>query len=176
MSLDDIEKVLNNKNHNSFIDFCEGLQSDERLRDNTRNQLQSFINILKRFGKIETFSQITFDAIQEFDYFLYKQEYNVNTIRKKHALLRRYINKAIDAGNITDNPYSRFKLPRPVEVRRKFLSREHLHAIIEKEMPNQRLDTVKDKCPDIPLLCGGGAHYLFKSPVILPFIEIIIHR
>jgi site-specific recombinase XerD len=35
-------------------------------------------------------------------------------------------------------------LPHLVEVRRKFLSREHLHAIIEKEMPNQRLDTVKD--------------------------------
>jgi site-specific recombinase XerD len=144
LSLDAVQKLINNQNYDSFTAFCESLVYDTRLRSETHRQLKSFVNLIKEFGRIETFADVNIETIREFDNWLFKRKYNVNTIRKKHALLRRYINKAIDAGHIADNPYSRFKLPRPVEVRRKFLSREHLHAIIEKEMPNQRLDTVKD--------------------------------
>jgi site-specific recombinase XerD len=144
MILEGIEKVLNNKNHDSFTDFCESIVYDNRLASETHRQLNSFVTLVREFGRVEQFTAITIEAIRTFDQFLFDRKYNVNTIRKKHALLRRFINKAIDAGHLTENPYHRFKMPRPAEVKRKFLSWADLQGIIEKSMPNQRLEVVKD--------------------------------
>lgn len=144
LSLDDVEKLIKNQNYDSFTAYCEGLIYDTRLRSGTQNNLRSFLKLLKEFGKIETFSDINIESIRKFDDWLHTKGYIPNTVRKKHSFLRRYINKAIEAGHLTDNPYTRFKMPKPVEVRRKFLSWEHLQSIIEKDMPNQRLQIVKD--------------------------------
>ncbi len=144
LSLDAVTKILKNQNYGSFTAFCRSIVYDARLRSETHRQLSSFVNLMQSFGKIEQFNQINIETIRDFDEWLFSKNYNVNTIRKKHALLRRFINKAIDAGHINENPYTRFKLPRPVEVKRKYLGWEHLQSIIEKDMPNQRLQVVKD--------------------------------
>ncbi|MFW5753498.1 MAG: tyrosine-type recombinase/integrase [Marinilabiliaceae bacterium] len=143
-SMDQLSGIINNSNYDSFIEFCTNLPHDDRLKSSTRHQLESFARLLREFEKIESFSDISIDTIRQFDEFLYRKKYHPNTIRKKHAILRRYINKAIETGRMKENPYKHFTMPRGVDVRRKYLSWEHLNAIIEKEMPIHRLEVVKD--------------------------------
>jgi len=143
-SIDELSGIINNSNYDSFIEFCDNLPQDDRLKSSTRHQLASFTRLLRGFGKIESFSDISIETIRQFDEYLYRKKYHPNTIRKKHAILRRYINKAIETGRMKETPYRHFTMPRGVDVRRKYLSWENLNAIIEKEMPNQRLEVVKD--------------------------------
>ena len=80
----------------SFIPFFKHEVMTSNLKESTKRNHLSTLALLKDFKKNVTFSDLTFEFVSSFEYFLQSKGYHTNTIAKHMKHLKRHINVAIN--------------------------------------------------------------------------------
>ena len=80
----------------SFIPFFKHEVMTSNLKESTKRNHLSTLALLQDFKKNVTFSDLTFEFVSSFEYFLQSKGYHTNTIAKHMKHLKRYINVAIN--------------------------------------------------------------------------------
>ena len=80
----------------SFIPFFKQEVMTSGLKESTKRNHLSTLALLQDFKKNVTFSDLTFEFVSSFEYFLQSKGYHTNTIAKHMKHLKRYINVAIN--------------------------------------------------------------------------------
>lgn len=114
----------------SFTAFYEKELQASGYKPSSHKMYKLTLNKLKSFRSIIYFEEISYSLILEFDRFLNTQKIGVNSIRKHHHRLKRFINQAIKENyiKVDDNPYIKFK-PKSAEPERPFLSEDDLQKL-----------------------------------------------
>lgn len=90
----------------SFISFVEDRARKRVVRESTRERYSVFINKLRFYGKIKSFSDLTVENIKDFDCWLHSFKVSQGTIYNYHKCLKLFINEAVALDKIALNPYS----------------------------------------------------------------------
>ena len=80
----------------SFIPFFKDEVMTSNLKESTKRNHLSTLALLQDFKKNVTFSDLTFEFVSSFEYFLQSKGYHTNTIAKHMKHLKRHINVAIN--------------------------------------------------------------------------------
>lgn len=80
----------------SFISFFYQEVMTSGLKESTKRNHLSTLALLQDFKKNVTFSDLTFEFVSSFEYFLQSKGYHTNTIAKHMKHLKRHINVAIN--------------------------------------------------------------------------------
>lgn len=80
----------------SFIPFFKQEVMTSSLKESTKRNHLSTLALLQDFKKNVTFSDLTFEFVSSFEYFLQSKGYHTNTIAKHMKHLKRHINVAIN--------------------------------------------------------------------------------
>ena len=80
----------------SFIPFFKHEVMTSNLKESTKRNHLSTLALLKKNKKNVTFSDLTFEFVSSFEYFLQSKGYHTNTIAKHMKHLKRHINVAIN--------------------------------------------------------------------------------
>ncbi len=97
ISLELLKDVLStSENKTSFIPFFRQEIANSTLKESTKRNHLSTLSLLQQFKKDVTFSDLTFEFISSFEYFLQSRGYHTNTIAKHMKHLKRHINVAIN--------------------------------------------------------------------------------
>ena len=80
----------------SFIPFFKHEVMTSNLKESTKRNHLSTLALLQDFKKNVTFSDLTFEFVSSFEYFLQSKGYHTNTIAKHMKHLKRHINVAIN--------------------------------------------------------------------------------
>lgn len=80
----------------SFIPFFKQEVMTYGLKESTKRNHLSTLALLQDFKKNVTFSDLTFEFVSSFEYFLQSKGYHTNTIAKHMKHLKRHINVAIN--------------------------------------------------------------------------------
>lgn len=80
----------------SFIPFFKHEVMTSNLKESTKRNHLSTLALLQDFKKNMTFSDLTFEFVSSFEYFLQSKGYHTNTIAKHMKHLKRHINVAIN--------------------------------------------------------------------------------
>jgi hypothetical protein len=112
----------------SVVDFIE-----ESLRRNnaTLSVIQhhkSLISKIVEFGKINTFQDLTYPNIVDFDIFL-RRTIKSSALNKRHKVLSKYIGEAIKLGLCKSNLYENFDFKKIHDKERIFLTEEEVKKI-----------------------------------------------
>lgn len=132
ISLDQVKNYKSGERNytSSIVDFIE-----ESLRRNnaTYSVIQhhrSLITRIVEFGKINTFSDLTYANIVDFDMHL-RKTLKSSALNKRHKVLSKYINEAIKLGLCDNNPYDHFELSKIRDKERTFLTESEVKKIQE---------------------------------------------
>ena len=100
INLDVLKDVLSEKQEQedkfSFIPFFKQEVMTSGLKESTKRNHLSTLALLQDFKKNVTFSDLTFEFVSSFEYFLQSKGYHTNTIAKHMKHLKRHINVAIN--------------------------------------------------------------------------------
>lgn len=80
----------------SFIPFFKHEVMTSNLKESTKRNHLSTLALLQDFKKNVIFSDLTFEFVSSFEYFLQSKGYHTNTIAKHMKHLKRHINVAIN--------------------------------------------------------------------------------
>ncbi len=143
-----IEDVKNWKkpkaNAGSFINFIRQELSKKDISYDTAKNDRVLIRQLEAFGKINTFQDLTYENISEFDVFLRKTIKASSTLNKRHSNLKHYIRQAINMELITKDPYVHFKMPSKKSKDPIYLTESEIKKITEYVPVNEKLEKIKD--------------------------------
>ncbi|MBN2744483.1 MAG: site-specific integrase [Marinilabiliaceae bacterium] len=141
----------------SLIDFMYAELEQERgkLSETTYVMTKSFIESVNKSAIFTTIGSATLANVERFDSYLRRTYPSVQTINLKHSKLRKYLYVAVKRGLLAQNPYQQFKLTKPAENKRKYLSFEQLAEIRDKELI-PRLSAIRDM---FLLSCYTGLAY-----------------
>lgn len=128
----------------SIIDFIEKESRTENLGTSSLSNFNSFLSRLKSFDKIQTFSDLTYSNIADFDIFLKKYIASPPTLYKRHLQFRRYIKIAIKKNLCGNDPYDNFELKKGKHREALFLNDDELQKIIDFIPHNEKLVKTKD--------------------------------
>ena len=125
------EELDNKPALDSLAEFIEKEIEKERAdkEPSTVKQYVSMLGHLKAFMPAATFSDISFDFVQEFDRHLRRKKIGDNARAKYHTVLRKFILLAQRKRRRVSNPYEQFKV-RSVPVERTWLSVEEVDALV----------------------------------------------
>ena len=100
ISLELLKDVLGtSENKTSFIPFFRQEVTNSALKESTKRNHLSTLTLLQEFKKDVSFSDLTFEFISSFEYFLQSKGYHTNTIAKHMKHLKRHINVAINVSS-----------------------------------------------------------------------------
>lgn len=118
------------ENNNSFIPFFKQEVMNSSLKESTKRNHLSTLMLLQEFKKDVTFSDLTFEFISSFEYFLQSKGYHTNTIAKHMKHLKRHINVAINKEYIEIQKYAfrKYKI-KTVENKHTHLTPEELEKL-----------------------------------------------
>ncbi len=121
---------LSKEKINSFLSFYQEEVATSPLKESTKVNHLSTLDLLKEFKKDMTFSDLTFDLISSFDSFLQSKGYHVNTIAKHMKHLKRYTNVAINKDLIDIQRYAfrKYKI-KSIDSRHSHLSIDELECL-----------------------------------------------
>lgn len=88
-------------------------------------------SMVKKFGKIKSFKDVTVKNIQELDKFMEEQGLKNSSIKLYHSKMIRVIHKAIEDGYKIDNPYSNYKQRKTQKGKLKYLEEDDLRKIFD---------------------------------------------
>lgn len=140
----------------SFVDFIRTELAKTSPSYAVVEHHNSLITRLEEFGKIRTFSDLTYDNIHDFDLHLKKTISSKPTLYKRHIALRRYVTLAVRKGFCNYNPYDDFTLVKGKSKEPVFLVEEELKAIADYEPVSDYLAKTKDL---FLLQCYTGLSY-----------------
>lgn len=127
ISLELLKNALTTQeNNSSFISFFRQEVMNSSLKDSTKRNHLSTLMLLQEFKKNITFSDLTFELISSFEYFLQLKGYHTNTITKHMKHLKRHVNIAINKEYIEIQKYAfrKYKI--------KTIENKHTHLVPEE--------------------------------------------
>lgn len=172
ISLELLKDVLStSENKTAFIPFFRQEIANSTLKESTKRNHLSTLSLLQQFKKDVTFSDLTFEFISSFEYFLQSRGYHTNTIAKHMKHLKRHINVAInkDYMEIQKYAFRKYKI-KTIENKHTHLSPEELEKL-EKLSLAGRYIIRKTKCFDFwerNVLFPKTKRSFFRTPTPLP--------
>ena len=145
-----IDKPLSNGR--SFLTFFKEEIANSSLKESTRQNHLSTLELLQEFKKEVLFTDLTFEFVSSFDNYLQSKGYHLNTIAKHMKHLKRYINVAINKEYMDIQKYAfrKYKI-KSIEGSHTHLAPEELHKFENLQLI---YETAKNKrCFFILLLC-----------------------
>lgn len=127
ISLELLKNALTTQeNNSSFISFFRQEVMNSSLKDSTKRNHLSILILLQEFKKDIVFSDLTFEFISSFEYFLQLKGYHINTIAKHMKHLKRHVNIAINKEYIEIQKYAfrKYKI--------KTIENKHTHLVPEE--------------------------------------------
>ena len=123
-----IDKPLSNGS--SFLTFFKEEVANSLLKESTRQNHLSTLELLQEFKKEILFTDLTFEFVSSFDNHLQSKGYHLNTIAKHMKHLKRYINVAINKEYMDIQKYAfrKYKI-KTVENGHTHLSPEELEKL-----------------------------------------------
>lgn len=132
INLDILKEALSStrEDDTSFLVFYSKEVETSSLKESTKRNHLSTLEILKEYKKDVSFSDLTFEFISSFDHFLQLRGYHVNTIAKHMKHLKRHINVAINKEFMEIQKYAfrKYKI-KSVENSHTHLSPEELNQL-----------------------------------------------
>lgn len=156
ITLDVLKDVLTEKQEQEdkslFIPFFRQEIMTSGLKESTKRNHLSTVALLQDFKKGVTFSEMTFEFISSFEYYLQSKGYHVNTIAKHMKHLKRHINVAINKEYMDIQKYAfrKYKI-KTVENRHTHLSPEELEKLETLQLTGRH--TKYQKTLDAFLFC-----------------------
>jgi site-specific recombinase XerD len=122
---------------------------------------------------METFHEITFENMKEFDLFLRQSIKAGSILHKRHTTLKYYIKEAVNRELVRKNPYDLFKMPSRKSKEPIWLSEDEIRKIIHWQPVSEKLEKAKNififqiftglryvwaamRCPELPPLPGSA--------------------
>ena len=127
ISLELLKNALTTQeNNSSFISFFRQEVMNSSFKDSTKRNHLSTLILLQEFKKDIVFSDLTFEFISSFEYFLQLKGYHINTIAKHMKHLKRHVNIAINKEYIEIQKYAfrKYKI--------KTIENKHTHLVPEE--------------------------------------------
>ena len=127
------DALATRENNSSFISFFKQEVSNSSLKDSTKRNHLSTLLLLQEFKRDIVFSDLTFEFVSSFEYFLQQKGYHTNTIAKHMKHLKRHINIAINKEYIEIQKYAfrKYKI--------KTVENKHTHLVPEELEQLERL-------------------------------------
>lgn len=152
-----IDKPLSNGR--SFLTFFKEEIANSSLKESTRQNHLSTLELLQEFKKEVLFTDLTFEFVSSFDNYLQSKGYHLNTIAKHMKHLKRYINVAINKEYMDIQKYAfrKYKIKR-IEGSHTHLAPEELHKFENLQLTGRytRLQKTKDA---FLFCCYAGLRY-----------------
>lgn len=139
--LDEIPKMMVGvtSRYMSFIAYCEERTKQRRVSEHTKRRYKVFTDFLKRWGKIQSFSDVSVSNVRALNEYLHSKGLAQSTIYCYHKYLKLFIRDACIDELVDKNPYNYlpFKIGKgdkeyvdclPIE---KFESIKHLHLEVD---------------------------------------------
>ncbi len=147
--------------NDTFIDFVKKRAEERVVADGTRRHYEIFIDFLERWGKIVTFSDVTVENIQKMneslargeciqkrklDYIVRKDGHAIaeSTLYNYNKYMKLFINDAVIAKKLQENPYKYYKVKKPNEDNVEYLTEEEMKAVMEVNLSDPVLDQARD--------------------------------
>lgn len=159
-SWDALNDFLSDKSDSgNLADFIEStIKGRNDVRESTKKTHMKLLFILSEYGKLKSFSDLTPEAIMDFDNWLHgrrirKLDKNGAEVFEKmkqqalfdyHKLLKIYINIAVRKGLMKVNPYVGLRFKRGESEPDRFLTEEELRRVETAVMPNGSTARARD--------------------------------
>jgi integrase len=130
----------------SFISFVEERAEKRAVKDSTRERYTVFINKLREYGKIKSFSDLTTWKVKEFDEYLHGQNIMQSTIYNYHKSLKLFANEAVAYDKIEVNPYAKLrgKISRGDKKVIDYLNEDEMRMVETAAMPSDFAEHARD--------------------------------
>ena len=153
------DALATRENNSSFISFFKQEVSNSSLKDSTKRNHLSTLLLLQEFKRDIVFSDLTFEFVSSFEYFLQQKGYHTNTIAKHMKHLKRHINIAINKEYMDIQKYAfrKYRI-KSVEGRHTHLSPEELHKLEEVQLTEKFAKLQKPKDAFL-FCCYAGLRY-----------------
>lgn len=147
------------RKQNLFYSFFRQEIANSTLKESTKRNHLSTLSLLQQFKKDVTFSDLTFEFISSFEYFLQSRGYHTNTIAKHMKHLKRHINVAInkDYMEIQKYAFRKYKI-KTIENKHTHLSPEELEKL-EKLNLAGRYTKLQKTLDAFLFCCYAGMRY-----------------
>lgn len=156
----------------SFTSFMKNEIMHSNLKVSTLKNHLSTLHVLTEYRTDVLFSDLNFNFLCDFEYYLLKQKYHRNTIAKHMKHMKRYINLAInkDLFDLQKYPFRKYKI-KYQESKRTHLTPEELHRLESVQLGGRRtlrrsLDMFLFSCytglrfSDIASITRDNFHYI----------------
>lgn len=154
---DSIDKPISNGR--SFLTFFKEEVANSSLKESTRQNHLSTLDLLQEFKKEILFTDLTFEFVSSFDIHLQSKGYHLNTIAKHMKHLKRYINVAINKEYMDIQKYAfrKYKI-KSIEGSHTHLAPEELYRFENLQLTGRymRLQKTKDA---FLFCCYAGLRY-----------------
>lgn len=143
----------------SFVSFYRKEVETSSLKESTKKNHLSTLELLIEYDKDVSFSDLTFEYISSFDHFLQSKGYHVNTIAKHMKHLKRHINVAINKEYMEIQKYAfrKYKI-RCVENSHTHLAPEELSRL-EDLVLEERYARLRKTRDAFLFCCYAGLRY-----------------
>ena len=143
-SFDGLRHFLGNGSNDDFLAFMqERIKKRRDITDGTRKAQMSVCNILREFGRIRYFSDLSLENITLFDEWLHEKGCAQTTIYGRHKVLKTYINEAVNFERIVASPYSKFRTEHGKAKEGRIVKETDMKKIMECKLP-KALEKVRD--------------------------------
>jgi len=126
------------------IDFIKSELRKKNICYGSMMYHKTLINQLDSFGKIKTFSDLTYKNISDFDFFLRKTIKESSTLNKRHTTFRYYIKQAIKMDLLKKDPYDMFDMPFRKGKDPIYLTENEISDILNYNSEIEKIQRVKD--------------------------------
>ena len=132
------EKKAKNPLKESFLDFMRDEIVKERSKESTKKQKMVAYDALVRWGKIETFADLTPPKLKAWDEWLREDGTRSDpAVYNYHKRLKPYVRSAYEKGIIEKDPYTMCHFPRGRSKERRPLTETELKKIRDAELSDK---------------------------------------
>lgn len=126
-----LSTALETKKHGQlFTEYVKNtIESRKDIKTLTRRNHRRLNKVLKDFGRIKGFEDLTSQRIRDFDNWLHEQGYVQTTVAFYHKLMKNYIHHAMADDIISKDPYNGIRIEKGKHKQRQFLTEEEIKAI-----------------------------------------------
>lgn len=146
-------------NGRSFLTFCKEEIINSPLKESTKQNHLSTLELLQEFKKEILFTDLTFEFVSSFDTYLKSKGYHLNTIAKHMKHLKRYINVAINKEYMDIQKYAfrKYKI-KSIEGSHTHLAPEELYRFENLQLTGRHMKLQKTKDAFL-FCCYAGLRY-----------------
>lgn len=146
-SFDKLDEHLGNSGKDtscSFLHFMRKRILERPISETTRKRHWLVLRALEEFGKIKSFSDISYQTIMAWDEFAKKRCKCQSSVYNYHKILKIFVREAYASQLISTDPYQAIKLDHGITDNRKFLTKEELQRIENSVFTDKSLERVRD--------------------------------